>query len=303
MSSRNIARKKLERVRPHKRDVPIGFLIPAVAVFGVIVIAPSIGGIYLSFTNFDGVGTPQWSGLQNYLAVFADPQARSALVNTFALAFAIVIGQNLLGFALALALEKPFAGRNILRVLFLLPAVLSPVIIGFLWQYIYSPTGALNSVLTNLGVGSAKDFAWLGDPHTALAAVAATTIWQLAGYAMVIYVAGLHGIPAEIVDAASTDGANAWQRLIHIRIPLLAPAITINLALSLITGLRIFDQVIAMTGGGPGYATETISTLVYKQGFVFNHVGYSLALAIILAIFIAALTAVQVRATTRADSK
>lgn len=284
------------------RDVPVTFLVPAMVVFAVIVVIPSIAGIYLSFTSFQGVGDAQWTGAANYLAILSDPQAKSALGNTFLLAIAVVLGQNLVGLALAVALEKKFPGRDLLRVLFLLPAVLSPVIIGFLWQYIYSPTGALNSVLNAVGLHELAKTAWLGNSKTALAAVAVTTIWQLAGYAMVIYVAGLHGIPAEVLDAASTDGANSWQRFVHIKLPLLAPAITINLALSLITGLRLFDQILSMTNGGPGYATETISTLVYKQGFVFNHVGYSLSLAIVLAIFVALLTALQVRFTSKAET-
>ena len=281
-------------------SVPWVFLVPAVVIFVALVILPALGGAVLSFSDLSLLGTPSFVGFDNYAKVFSDEQALASLGNTFLLAAIVVIGQNVLGLALALALEAAFPGRNFLRVLFLLPAILSPVIIGYLWQYLYSPTGAINQFLETIGLGQLAT-PWLGNPSTALIAVAIATVWQLTGYAMVIYVAGLNGVSEEVLAAAQLDGANAWQRLIHIKLPLIAPAITINAALSLIGGLRLFDQVLAMTSGGPGYATETLATVIYKEGFTYGHLGYSLSLSIVLGLFVAVLASVQVILTRRAE--
>ena len=280
--------------------VPPAFLVPAIVLAVAFIVIPSIGGLALSFTDYVGFGSASWVGLDNYIAILSDDQARASLGNTFAMAALVVLGQNLFGLGLALALERAFPGRDLLRVIFLLPAILSPVIIGFLWQYLYAPEGAINTALHAVGLGSLAT-PWLGNPATALGAVALASVWQLTGYAMVIYVAGLHGVSADVLAAASLDGAGAWQRLIHIKLPLLAPAITINVALSLIGGLRLFDQILAMTGGGPGYATETLATVIYKEGFVYGNVGYSLALSIVLACFVAVFAGIQVSFTRKAE--
>jgi raffinose/stachyose/melibiose transport system permease protein len=281
-------------------SVPHLFLAPAILLFVVLVLLPAAGGVVLSFTDLSLLGAPDFVGWDNYTRIATDQQAIASLGNTFLLAGIVVLGQNLLGLALALALEAAFPGRNFLRVLFLLPAILSPVIIGYLWQYLYSPTGGVNQLLEAVGLGQFAT-SWLGDPSTALVAVAIATIWQLTGYAMVIYVAGLHGVSEDVLAAAQLDGANSWQRLIHIKLPLIAPAITINLALSLIGGLRLFDQILAMTSGGPGYATETLATVIYKVGFTYGELGYSMALAIVLGLFVAVLATVQVVLTRRAE--
>lgn len=288
------------RGRRRVRQVPFGFLLPAITAFVLLVVAPAVGGFVMSFTDYRGIEASSWVGLDNYAAIISDSRVIASLGNTLLLALLVVIGQNLLGLGLALALEKPFPGRDALRVLFLLPAILSPVIIGFLWQYIYSPNGALNVALEAIGL-HAVTTAWLGNPATALAAVAFATVWQLTGYAMVIYVAGLQGVSEDVVAASAIDGANAWQRLVYVRLPLIGPAITINLALSVITGLRLFDQILAMTGGGPGYATETLSTVIYKEGFVYNNLSYSLALSIVLGVLVAGFAAFQVWFTRRGE--
>src|SRR3954451_6226632 len=155
-----------------------------------------------------------------------------------------------------------------------------------------APKGALKLVLETVGLGGLHH-AWLGDAGTALGAIAVVVIWQYTGNTMVIYLAGLLGIPEELSEASALDGANAWQRIFHIKFPLLAPAFTINLVLSTITALRLFDQVIAMTGGGPGYATETIASVIYKRGFASGEYGYGLAMAILLSLGIAVLSSIQ----------
>jgi raffinose/stachyose/melibiose transport system permease protein len=168
--------------------------------------------------------------------------------------------------------------------------------VAFLWKYVYNPApeAGLNGILGSVGLGGLRQD-WLGDPHLALWSVAAMVIWQNAGYSMVVFLAGLEGIPADLKEAAMIDGAGPFARFRHITWPLLAPAATINVMLSTIGGLKLFDQVFAATNGGPGYATETLSTVLYKDAFVFNRYGYSTAVALVLALFVAAVSLVQIR--------
>lgn len=296
-----VSRKKAQSPRT-RGGVPWMFLLPAALCFVLLVVVPAGSSIVMSFTDYSGIGDANFVGADNYSALLSDPQALASIANTFSLAIFVVIFQNALGLALALALEKDFAGRNVLRVVFFLPAVVSPVIIAFLWQYIYSPNGALNQGLSAIGL-KGLSATWLGDPKLALWAIGVAIVWQVSGYAMVIYVAGLQNIPSELTEAAAIDGASAWKRFWFIRFPLLAPALTINLVLSLISGLRYFDQILAMTGGGPGYATETISTIIYKQGFVFGHVAYATSLAVVLTLAVGLLAAVQVTLLRRREAE
>jgi raffinose/stachyose/melibiose transport system permease protein len=290
-SSRPAARRFLRS--GGQREVPWLFLAPAAVAYLLAMVAPTIATAVLSFTDFSGVGVPlHWVGLEHYRETFQDEQAAGSLRNTLILTAVSVVVQNALGLALALALHKPFRGRTFLRVVFFAPVVLSPVVIGYLWQYIYSPDGGINRVLQAAGLDGLTQV-WLGDPKLALWAIAVVLVWQSVGFTMIIYAAGLEGVPDELLEAAEIDGAGPWRRFRDVTLPLLAPALTINLALSLINGLRTFDQVLAMTGGGPGYATETVSTVIYKQ-FANGEYAYSTALAVELTIAIVALSAIQV---------
>lgn len=281
--------------------MPWKFLLPAAALYVLVVVLPGLASVVYSFTDYDGLGGPiNFVGLDNYRATFRDPQAAASLKNTLLLTVAIVVVQNVLGLLLALALHGYFRGRWLLRIVFFAPTVLSPVVIGYLWQYVYSPDGGLNRALETLGLGSLAQ-PWLGDPSTALWAIAATVVWQYVGYSMIIFAAGLDGVPPELLEAAELDGAGWGAKFRDVMLPLLAPAITINAALSLINSLKLFDQVMAMTGGGPGYATETLASVLYKQGFVFGKFSYSTALAVELTILVAVLAILQVIALRRRE--
>jgi len=200
--------------------------------------------------------------------------------------------QNGIGLLLALGVNSMIKTRNVLRVLLFAPAVVTPIVTAYLWRNLLSPDGAVNSLLGAVGLGSWRQD-WLGDPDLALWMVVLVVVWQFAGYSMVIFVAGLQSIPKEIYEAAAIDGTGAVRRFWSIVRPLLAPAITINLMLSIIGGIKLFDQVYALTGGGPGHATDTISTLIYKDAFTLGEFGYSIALAVVLTIIVAIVSAGQ----------
>ncbi len=275
------------------REVSWLFLLPALAIYAFVVLYPSVAGSYYAFTDWNGLNrTHALVGLDNFRRLIHDDQATSALKNTVLLALAITFIQNGLGLLIALGVNANIKSRNFLRTLFFAPAVLTPIVVAYLWKYIYSPRGALNALLERVGLESWTR-GWLGDSSLALWAVAAVVIWQFAGFSMVIFLAGMQGVPPELYESAEIDGAGPFWRFWNITFPLIAPATTINLVLSTIGGLKLFDHVFALTEGGPGFASETLSTMIYDQAFVFGYFGYSTAVALVLTLIISALALVQ----------
>ncbi|MFJ8545831.1 carbohydrate ABC transporter permease [Streptomyces sp. NPDC093586] len=278
---------------------PWWFIVPAIAIYLFVVVVPSARGAVFSFTDWNGLRA-DWSlvGADNYAAVFSDRTAQDALINTLVLAVVTMVAQNVVGLLLALGVNSMVKSRYLLRVVFFAPVVLTPLVAGYVWSFLLSPNGAINEALRSVGMdGLAHD--WLGDPETALYAIALQIVWQFAGYSMVIYLAGLQAIPAELLEAATIDGAGPWDKFRRVVLPLLNSAIVINVMLTLIGGLKQFDQVMAMTGGGPGAATETISTAIYKSAFTTGDFPFSITLAVVMTMVIAVLAAVQFRLSQR----
>jgi raffinose/stachyose/melibiose transport system permease protein len=275
------------------------FVVPALLFYALVVLYPSIAGAVYAFTDWSGLGNQvNGVGLANFSRLFGDGEAIGSLWNTLLLAVALMIVQNVIGLAIALALDTAIRGRNLLRTLFFAPAVLPPLVIGVLWKYLYSPGGPLDSVLGALGLSGLQQ-SWLGDESLALWSVVVAIVWQHAGLSMVIFLAGLQGVPKELYEAAALDGTGRWQRFWYVTRPMLAPATTIALILTMITGLKLFDQVFAMTGGGPGYATETLSLNMYKQAFVLNDYSYGTALALVLTMIVAFISFLQLKMLRR----
>lgn len=247
---------------------------------------PTGFGGYFAFTSWNGFSHATWVGLKNFRAIARDPIARGALWHTLELAGCFVLLVNLIGLALALGLNRAVKTRHLLRSVFFAPVAVSPLAIGFIWQWIFDNQGALNRVLGDVDLKSLER-PWLGNPSTALWTILAVLVWQYSGLAMVLYLAGLQGISEEIYEATLVDGASDWLRLRKVTLPLLAPALTVSATITLVIGLRVFDQVLALTGGGPVAASETLATQVYKQTFYLGRYGYGAALALILAALIA----------------
>jgi raffinose/stachyose/melibiose transport system permease protein len=263
---------------------------------------PIVAGGWYAFTDWNGLGTAHFVGLDNFREIFHDPTTRNALFNTLRLAGTFFVVVNALGLVLALGLNRTLKSRNLLRSLFFVPVVMSPLAVAYIWQYIFDAQGALNRLLGGIGLTSWKHD-WLGNPHWALWTILVVLVWQYSGLTMVIYLAGLQGIPDELMEAAAVDGATTWRRFRRIVFPLLAPAVTINATLTLIFGLRVFDQVIALTGGGPVDATETLATQVWKQTFVNGRFGYGAANALILTALIAVLALAQLAVLRMRESR
>ncbi|MEU8238260.1 sugar ABC transporter permease [Actinoplanes missouriensis] len=277
--------------RRRRTTPPWWFTAPALLLFAFVVLVPSARGVYYAFTDWDGLDPDlAFIGLDNFRAMADDPDALQAVWHTLLIAVAITVIQNGIGLLLALGVNTMIKSRNFLRALLFAPAVVTPIVTAYLWRNLLGPEGAVNSLLTAVGLPARN---WLGDPGLALWMIVLVVVWQFAGYSMVIFLAGLQSVPREIYEAAAIDGSGPFRRFWSIVRPLLAPAITINLMLSIIGGIKLFDQVYALTGGGPGHATDTISTLIYKDAFTLGEFGYSIALAVVLTAIVAVVSAGQ----------
>jgi raffinose/stachyose/melibiose transport system permease protein len=300
---RTVVRDRHRGVSPRRRRTTPSwwFAAPAMLLFGFVVLVPSGRGVYYAITDWDGLD-PHFSfvGLGNFGQMWRDPAAVQAVWHTLLIAVSITVIQNGFGLLLALGVNSAIKSRNVLRVFLFAPAVITPIVTAYLWRNLLGPDGAVNSLLSAVGLGSWRQD-WLGDPQLALWSIVAVIVWQFGGYSMVIFLAGLQSVPQEIYEAAAMDGAGPVRRFWSVTRPLLAPAFTINLMLSIIGGIKLFDQVYALTGGGPGHATDTISTLIYKDAFTLGEFGYSIALAVVLTIIVAVVSTGQYIVLSRGE--
>ncbi|MFD0717180.1 carbohydrate ABC transporter permease [Paenibacillus sp. GCM10027626] len=293
------AKRQLGRVLPYEL-----MLLPSLAGFILCFVIPFFWTINYSFTDWNGL-SPEFNyiGFRNYPEVFQDERILSALTNTLWFAFVTTIFQNGLALPLALALDAKIKSKNVLRTIFFMPVVFSPLVIGYLWSYILSSSdgGLLNSILNGVGLQSWTQ-SWLGNPSLALNSVIAVALWQSVGWSMVIFVANLQGIPADLYESASIDGATGWKKFRYITFHLLAPSFTINLVITMINGLKVFDHVVALTNGGPGFATETMTTTIIYYAFTGGSFGYASTLAVIMFAIIAVISVIQLRILLRKEA-
>jgi raffinose/stachyose/melibiose transport system permease protein len=257
-------------------------MAPALLLYGVFLIYPALRGIQLSFTNSQGLVGGQFIGLANYRRLLHDPTVISALKNILIFAVFVVIVQNSIALAIAYWLKSLPRLRNFVRGGLLLPSMMSAVTIGYVWSVIYSPIGGpLDAVLSAFGLRRFEQV-WLGDSRTALLAVALANVWAYIGYSATIYLSNYLAIPETIFDAAAVDGAAGFRRFRAIDWRLLAPALTVNITLSLIGSLKVFELPLVMTNGGPFNTTESLSLVVYQDSFTNYQFGYGAAVSVLL---------------------
>ncbi|MDR7811973.1 carbohydrate ABC transporter permease [Lacrimispora sp.] len=262
-----------------KKSVINLFYIPAVILFLVFVIYPFIQGIRLSFTNWNGYSqTMKFVGIKNYTRLFQDANVKTALVNTLIYGVMSTMIQNILGLGYALFLNTKFKGRSIVRTIIYMPVMIAPLIMGYIMYFFFQyDGGAVNDILIALHMEPVDLLVHSG---TAIRIIVLVNSLQFVGVAMVIYLAGLQNVPTMYYEAAMIDGATFWERFKHITIPLLMPAISSSTILNLIGGLKLFDLVMALTSGGPGFSTHSLSTLVTNQYFSAQSAGYASAIGI-----------------------
>jgi raffinose/stachyose/melibiose transport system permease protein len=259
---------------------------------------PVLQGVFYSFTDFAGFGEWEFVGLRNYAALLGDQRIRSAYLFTFQVAIVATLLINALGLALAMGLNANIRFRTALRGIFFLPKVLAILVVGYIFNF--AVRVSVPAIGESLGIG------WLSgnllaDPDRAWIAIVAFAVWQATAFAIILYLAGLQTIPDDVYEAAAVDGASSWQRFRSITFPLIAPFFTINMVLALKDLLMIFDHVVALTDGGPGTATESISLLIYRGGFQGGEFAYQTANAVIYFFVILAVSLFQLRFLQRRE--
>ncbi|MGO4691236.1 carbohydrate ABC transporter permease [Glaciibacter sp. 2TAF33] len=293
------------RRAPHKKayQVRLGswwWALPALVLMVVVIYVTTIAGGFFAFTNWSGLGAFDFVGLANFVKIFQTPELIGSLWNTLLLAFGFLIFTNVLGLLFALALNRTLKTRYALRTLIFMPVVVSPIAVSYIWKFIFDYNGPLNQALAGVGLPKQN---WLADPGLAIWCVLVVMVWQNIGFVMVIYLAGLATVPEEMEEAAALDGASTFRRFRYVVLPMIQPSVAIATTLTLIQGLRVFDQVVALTGGGPAGATQTLALEVYQQAFTYQQFGFGAALALVLSLLILLFSIAQQYATRDRSAK
>src|ERR671919_145499 len=275
------------RIRPGLAHF-VQFGSPGLLVYVCFVLAPIAVSFGYSLTDYNPFSPPtEYVGLDNYWRLLHDQEFLTSLRVTTTMTLIVVIVPNLAGLAIAVLLDRRGWIYNALRSVFFVPMVLSSVVVSVIWTRLLDSDGLINDTLRSLGVDDPPG--WLSDPDIALYSLSSIVAWQMLGFCVVIYLAGLQGVPPELLEAAALDGAGPFQRFRHVTWPLLAPALTINTVVLLISAFKIFDHVQVITKGGPGAGTTaTIAYNVLDTGFTENRQGYASAMAIVMLVLIAA---------------
>ncbi len=274
-----------------------GFLAPGLVAFLVFTLGPAVYSLFVGFTRWNGLTTPEWVGFQNYVALAQDALFRTSVRNTavFTALFVVLVG--ITSTALAVLLNRKAFGTSVVRFLWFLPIVTDMVSVSLVWTWLYHYRfGVFNQLLGLVGI---PPQAWLGDRNLALVSLVLLSVWRWTGYYAIIILAGLQGVPRDLYEAATIDGANRWQSFSRITLPLITPAIFFVVIISMMSSFQVFEQMWVMTEGGPEDATISIAMFLYIEGFQFLNMGYASAVAWVLFLIIFALTVLNWRVRGR----
>ena len=278
-----------------------GFALPGLFLYAVLVLLPIGWTIVLGFTDKNRFAAQtNWVGLDQFDRLLHDDQFWLVLRNTFVVTAIVVIVPNVLGLALALLLNRDTLLYRLLRSVFFTPVILSGIVVSVIWQSLLRPDGVLNAVLVDLGVDSAPG--WLSDPGIALFSISGILCWQLLGFCVVVYLAGLNAVPKELHEAAIVDGAGWWRRFASVTWPMIAPAVTITTVMLLISGFKVYEHILVLTNGGPGRnATASIAFDVIEKGVRGDRIGFAAAEATVMLAIIVLLSGVVLRLLQRRE--
>ncbi|KQX78142.1 MULTISPECIES: carbohydrate ABC transporter permease [unclassified Streptomyces] len=259
----------------------VGFQVPALVLFGTLVLLPMLFALYASFFRWGGFGMPDdYIGGDNFTRLFQDPVFLGDLWRCLLLVGLSLVLQLPFALALAVALNQKIRGRAVYRMLFFAPYILSEAITGVLFSMIFAPDdGLADHVLGAIGLDGVGG-QWFADPSTVMATLFLVMTWKYFGFHMMLYLAGLQSIPAELTEAALIDGAGPWQRFRNVTLPLLAPTLRISVFLSVIGSIQLFDLVWVVTAGGPDHHSETMAVTMFQYGFKRYQVGYASAISV-----------------------
>ncbi|MCA0293817.1 MAG: sugar ABC transporter permease [Actinobacteria bacterium] len=269
------------------------FLAPALVVLGVFVFYPIVSAGHISLTSWNGFDPSKpFVGLGNYVALTQDPEFWNSLLVTVLYAVGVCVLSVVSGLAVALLLDAPIRGLGIYRTIYFLPVVTSSVAAAIVWRYLLDPSGLVNAVLAQAGTVGPD---WLQDRWLALGALTLLTVWKNIGFNAVLYLTALQALPASIYESASLDGANGWQQLRHLTVPLLSPMTFFVVVQALITSFQAFDLVYVFTEGGPRGGTEVLGMFMYRTAFRLGEFGYGTAIAFVTLFLVLGVTLVQWR--------
>ncbi|MBS4206057.1 carbohydrate ABC transporter permease [Lederbergia citrea] len=273
---------------------PYLFLLPNIIGFLVFTAIPVIASIAISFFEWPLLASPKFVGLENYIKLFTeDDEFGKVLLNTFYYVVLLLPINLIVSVGFAVWLNSVLRGGALFRVLFFMPVLAPMVASALIWKWLYQPDyGLINGFLKTIGVQGPN---WLGDPKYAMLSIVIMSVWAGFGYNMVIFIAGLQGIPDTLYEAASIDGANKWTRFWKITLPMLSPTLFFGIIMTLITSFQVFDQAFIMTGGGPLNSTNTIVYYIFQNGFEFFKMGYASAIAWVLFAIIFLVTFFQMK--------
>ncbi len=270
--------------------------LPALLIYGIFFVYPLLRGIGMSLTDWDGMSKAHFIGFQNYIAFFHDKRALHDIYTTLIFAVGSAVLLNVVGLFYALLMNREFKGKSIARVIIYLPAIISPLIMGYIWYFLLQPRrGYLFYACKQLGLPDLVGN-WMSSFGSAMAVLIFVNVWQFAGMTMIIYLAGLKSIARDYTEAAAIDGATRGQLFFRITLPLLMPAIRINVVTNIIGSLSVFDVIISLTEGGPGYSTESLSIYIMRMCYG-SRTGYSTAVAMILFVIILIPVLISMRLT------
>ncbi len=266
---------------------PYFFVLPAAVVMIAGLLYPVADAFYLSFFDWK-IGTKfakaENVGFDNYIRMLSDPDVRESIWVTFRFGFWTISIEMILGVTLALLLEKPIRGASIFRTIFILPLMVSPVVVGLIWRYLFDArVGWINYYLGFLGI---EPQVWLGDAELAFFAIVFTDIWQWTPFIFIIVIAGLQALPSEVLEASRIDGANWWQQIFLVKLPMIRSILVIALLMRLIDVFRALEVMYILTGGGPGRATELLSLHIYNRAFDAQLLGYASAISVLLILIV-----------------
>lgn len=269
------------------------FLLPYLLIFVVFRFVPSVMGLFISFTKWNIVGNPKFTGFSNFKRLAADSYFKIATTNTFKFLLLVLPALIIFSLLLAVLFNQKMKFKNAARTISIIPYVLIPAVVGIIWNWLYDNNfGILNYYLKMIGINPIE---WLTNQNTALISVAIVTIWSFLGYNMILYLAGLQGINTELYEASMIDGANKFQTFTKITLPLLKPITSMIVTLTLINTIQIFDQIFVMTNGGPGTSTLTLVQYLYSTAFQNYDLGYASTIGIAILVILMALVGLQSR--------
>ena len=272
------------------------FMLPALALFVVFWVVPIFQLFYYSVTDFNGVNYDyNFVGFDNFKLLFSEGTLVNSIKNTLIYALLVVVGTNILGLAVAMALNTKLRGKTFFRTCSFMPALFSAIVVGFIWSYVYMPGSGMISSIIDLFGGDGSNVNLIGGFNTALIAIIIVDIWKGFGTTMIIYLAGLQTVDESLVEAGRIDGCSTWKLFTKVKLPLISSTITINIILNVIAGLKAFDYSFIMTNGGPGKATNTLMYTIYKIAFKDQMMGKASALSVVSFIVIIAITIFMLR--------